>query len=283
MLGRLRRPARRSAPHLLERTWHRRHRRGRRTAARRACRQRRRRPTLCRRCLLAGGDDYELLFAARPATVPRSMPGPSPPLHRIGELTPATRAPAAARTDGGTGGPGRIRLRSLRLRPDPAHLETTMRPTARLLMSHPAHFISLGFGAGLSPWARARSAPCSGGALSADPHPGFGVRLPRPARQLLPRRRARRRTHRQALGVPDHGGIVWDEMVAIWLVLLFTPPGPLWQAVAVHCSASSTSSSRHRCAGRPQLRRRLPGHVRRPRRRRICPAGARGAGPPAGN
>jgi phosphatidylglycerophosphatase A len=28
-----------------------------------------------------------------------------------------------------------------------------MRPTARLLMSHPAHFISLGFGAGLSPWA----------------------------------------------------------------------------------------------------------------------------------
>ena len=28
-----------------------------------------------------------------------------------------------------------------------------MRPTARLMMSHPAHFISLGFGAGLSPWA----------------------------------------------------------------------------------------------------------------------------------
>ena len=28
-----------------------------------------------------------------------------------------------------------------------------MRPTARLMMSHPAHFISLGFGSGLSPWA----------------------------------------------------------------------------------------------------------------------------------
>ena len=28
-----------------------------------------------------------------------------------------------------------------------------MRPTLRLLLSHPAHFISLGFGAGLSPWA----------------------------------------------------------------------------------------------------------------------------------
>ena len=35
------------------------------------------------------------------------------------------------------------------------------------------------------------------------------------------------------LGVPDHGGIVWDEMVAIWLVLLFTPAGLLWQVVAV--------------------------------------------------
>ena len=28
-----------------------------------------------------------------------------------------------------------------------------MRPTLRLMMSHPAHFISLGFGSGLSPWA----------------------------------------------------------------------------------------------------------------------------------
>ena len=37
----------------------------------------------------------------------------------------------------------------------------------------------------------------------------------------------------RALGVPDHGGIVWDEMVAIWLVLLFTPAGLLWQVVAV--------------------------------------------------
>ncbi len=29
------------------------------------------------------------------------------------------------------------------------------------------------------------------------------------------------------LGVPDHGGMVWDEMVAIWLVLWLSPPS--WQ------------------------------------------------------
>lgn len=36
----------------------------------------------------------------------------------------------------------------------------------------------------------------------------------------------------RALGVPDHGGMVWDEMTAFLLVLFFTPPAPLWQAFA---------------------------------------------------
>lgn len=35
------------------------------------------------------------------------------------------------------------------------------------------------------------------------------------------------------LGVPDHGAIVWDEMVAIWLVLWLVPATLLTQAVAV--------------------------------------------------
>ena len=30
------------------------------------------------------------------------------------------------------------------------------------------------------------------------------------------------------MGVPDHGGMVWDEMVAFWLVLWLTPV--VWQA-----------------------------------------------------
>ncbi len=34
------------------------------------------------------------------------------------------------------------------------------------------------------------------------------------------------------LGVAAPGGMVWDEIVAIWLVLLFTPWGWAWQLVA---------------------------------------------------
>ena len=34
------------------------------------------------------------------------------------------------------------------------------------------------------------------------------------------------------LGVHDHPGIVWDEMVGFWWVMLFVPPGWLWITVA---------------------------------------------------
>ena len=36
----------------------------------------------------------------------------------------------------------------------------------------------------------------------------------------------------RALGVPDHGGMVWDEIVAFWLVLWLTPNSLAAQAVA---------------------------------------------------
>lgn len=109
-----------------------------------------------------------------------------------------------------------------------------MRPTARLLLSHPAHFIALGFGAGLSPWA-----PGTAGTLLAwalyplirTPLSEF-VFLALLASLFIAGVLAAERTG-QALGVPDHGGIVWDEMVATWLVLLFTPPNLAWQMAAV--------------------------------------------------
>jgi phosphatidylglycerophosphatase A len=109
-----------------------------------------------------------------------------------------------------------------------------MRPTARLLLSHPAHFIALGFGAGLSPWA-----PGTAGTLLAwilyplirTPLSEF-VFLALLASLFIAGVLAAERTGR-TLGVPDHGGIVWDEMVATWLVLMFTPPTLAWQAAAV--------------------------------------------------
>jgi len=36
----------------------------------------------------------------------------------------------------------------------------------------------------------------------------------------------------KSLGVPDYGGIVWDETVAFLLVLYFTPPGLAWYLAA---------------------------------------------------
>jgi len=36
----------------------------------------------------------------------------------------------------------------------------------------------------------------------------------------------------RALGVADYGGIVWDEIVAMLLVLFFTPDGLFWNLLA---------------------------------------------------
>ena len=109
-----------------------------------------------------------------------------------------------------------------------------MRPTVNFLLSHPAHFIALGFGSGLSP-----RAPGTAGTLLAwllyplikTPVSDF-VFLALLISLFFAGVIASDRTGR-ALGVSDHGAIVWDEMVAMWLVLLFTPPTFFWQAVAV--------------------------------------------------
>lgn len=108
-----------------------------------------------------------------------------------------------------------------------------MRPTLRLLLSHPAHFISLGFGAGLSP-----RAPGTVGTLVAwllypllrAPISDL-VFLSLLTSFFVAGVIAADRTGR-ALGVSDHGAIVWDEIVAFWLVLFFAPAGLTWQAVA---------------------------------------------------
>ena len=115
-----------------------------------------------------------------------------------------------------------------------AAASTTSRlPDARFLVSHPAHFIALGFGAGL-----ARVAPGTFGTLVAIPlaaglraYASDAVFLGAIVALALVGAWAAGVTGR-ALGVPDHGSIVVDEVVAFLLVLWFVGAEPIRIAFA---------------------------------------------------
>ena len=107
------------------------------------------------------------------------------------------------------------------------------RPTAQFAFSHPAHFIALGFGAGLS-----RFAPGTAGTLAAfpiwwaigggyDPLVLFTFLAALFAIGIW----ACGLTGRH-LGVADHGAMCWDEIVAFLLILAIVPDNPWWQAAA---------------------------------------------------
>lgn len=99
-----------------------------------------------------------------------------------------------------------------------------VRPTAAFMRPKLSRWIALGFGCGLSPWA-----PGTVGTLWAwVAWLAFAPWLTVPAQFVLIGLGfvvgvwACGRTA-DALGVQDHGGIVWDEVVAFWLVLAFIP------------------------------------------------------------
>lgn len=114
-----------------------------------------------------------------------------------------------------------------------ADTTTSRLPDARFLVEHPAHFIALGFGSGLAPrapgtfgtlvsvalyWLLATVLPPLAIAFLAIPLFFLGVW-------------ACGVTGRN-LGVPDHGSMVWDEVVA-FLPLAALAAGAWWlQAVA---------------------------------------------------
>ena len=109
---------------------------------------------------------------------------------------------------------------------------STARPAAAFALTHPAHAIALGFGAGLVP-----VAPGTFGTVL-----GWGLWLllggMQPVLFLLTVAVffalgvwACERTGRD-LGVADHGAMVWDEVVAFMLVLAVVPGGLAWQASA---------------------------------------------------
>jgi phosphatidylglycerophosphatase A len=120
-----------------------------------------------------------------------------------------------------------------RYSPQPSALPKKRRASARFMLSHPLHLFSLGFGSGLSPimpgtvgtlfaWASfaaldARltvlewTALIVVGFIAGIYVTGFTARK---------------------MGTDDPSPVVWDEIVAFWLVLLFVTPetfvGQLW-------------------------------------------------------
>lgn len=114
-----------------------------------------------------------------------------------------------------------------------------MRPSLKLLLSHPAHFISLGWGSGLAPKAPGTfgSFAAWGGFVLADVWMPAAWRFEGMAVMLIVASFligawCIERTG-AALGEVDHGAIVWDEFVAVWLVLALIPNVFWWQLAGV--------------------------------------------------
>jgi phosphatidylglycerophosphatase A len=104
--------------------------------------------------------------------------------------------------------------------------DLNVQPSWRFIISHPAHFLSFGFGSGLSPLA-----PGTIGTLMAFPLYWLLKLMPHMSTRIYLvilvwafgiGVMACEKTGR-TLGESDYGGIVWDEIVAFLLVLFFTP------------------------------------------------------------
>jgi len=111
--------------------------------------------------------------------------------------------------------------------------DIVLRPGWRFMLSHPAHVIALGFGAGLVPFA-----PGTWGTLLAFPiHWLIASQVGANGHVLVLAALfalgvwACGATGR-AIGAADHGSMVWDEIAAFLLVLFFTPTSLFWQAFA---------------------------------------------------
>lgn len=106
-----------------------------------------------------------------------------------------------------------------------------MKITWQFLFAHPAHFLALGFGSGLSP-----KAPGTAGTIASIP-----IWFWLAEQSLLFQSVFLAATFfigiyfcdktGKDLGVQDHGAIVWDEFVGFWLTMMFAPAGFLWLLV----------------------------------------------------
>lgn len=112
--------------------------------------------------------------------------------------------------------------------------QAPVRPSVRFMLAHPAHFIAMGFGAGLSPLA-----PGTAGTLWAwlsflvlqrwlsSAQIGWLIAVSIPLGWWVSSVTARN------MRVLDPGSVVWDEIAAFWAVLwLVMPTGLLGQTIA---------------------------------------------------
>ena len=108
-----------------------------------------------------------------------------------------------------------------------------VRPNARFMLSHPAHFIAMGFGSGLSPFA-----PGTAGTLWAwlaflalqpwmnDTRWAWLMLAAVPVGWWASTVTAKN------MRVQDPASVVWDEIAAFWLVLWLVTPAGLWGQLA---------------------------------------------------
>jgi phosphatidylglycerophosphatase A len=114
---------------------------------------------------------------------------------------------------------------------------TSAAPTARFLFAHPAHWIAQGLGSGLTRLMPGTSGTLFGWLIFHV----FSLRWPQlftPGAWaltilvgLLIGVWACAKTGRD-LGIADHGSMVWDEIVAFWIVLLFLMPASFMTQLA---------------------------------------------------
>ena len=112
---------------------------------------------------------------------------------------------------------------------DAVTVQPITRPTVAFMLAHPAHAIALGWGSGLSP-----KAPGTVGSLwgwlswlvlqSTLTQPVQAVVI---AIALLVGWWACTVTARH-MGIADPGSIVWDEIIAMWLILFLVMPTGFW-------------------------------------------------------
>ncbi|WP_268991501.1 phosphatidylglycerophosphatase A [Limnobaculum eriocheiris] len=102
----------------------------------------------------------------------------------------------------------------------------------KLSITNPLHWIATGFGSGLSP-----KAPGTFGSLAAIPFFYLLQMLPMPAYLLmlvitfaLGVWACQAAT--DAIGMDDHGAIVWDEFVGMWITCIALPQGFIWMIAA---------------------------------------------------